>query len=65
MVKAFTNKSKIAKWVGMSATTFRRYLKSRDTQLQQYGIKPYSQLLPRPLVLWILEDLGFTEEEVQ
>ncbi len=52
----FISKSELAKLAGVSYSTFKRYLHSRQHILSQMGITPKTQKLPPQAVHYICED---------
>ena len=49
-------KSELARLAGVSANTFRRYLKSRRDVLAEMGVTPRAQTLPPKAVKYIVDD---------
>jgi len=49
-------KSELARLAGVSATTFRRYLKTRREVLAGMGVAPKAQTLPPKAVKFIIDD---------
>lgn len=52
----FISKSELAKFAGVSYSTFKRYLRTRQHILSQMGITPKTQKLPPQAVHYICED---------
>ena len=52
----FISKSDLAKFAGVSYSTFKRYLHTRQHILSQMGISPKAQKLPPQAVHYICED---------
>jgi hypothetical protein len=52
----FISKSELAKFAGVSYSTFKRYLRTRQPILSKMGITPKTQKLPPQAVHYICED---------